>query len=1033
MSFLGFPRVFCCYVGENVYICKIILRDTTGMKRFFYALLLMAAVPVATMGQADAKLISKAEGGDVRAMVLLGECYEQAAGVPQDSALALQWFQRAMNLGDGEAALRVSRYYRSGTLLPHDTARFLAIRREWAEKGLPNALAAMHVIYEFGIGVPVDSAKAWDYLQQSVKKGSEWGYQYLGTCYAVGDYGLTPDIKKAVSWWQKAFKKGNYQAVENLVIYYNDLKDYKTSWKYLEEALRWGEPSAYMRAARMYYLGQGVEMDERKAQELIAKAARLFPFDQMLAEAANIYMTCDDPELVDETKALGYLQQGVDQNGPACMNALANYYAQVQQDYGQAKGLYLRIAEMKDNPSAAGEACYRLAYYALSGLGGEENLSEAAEWLRRGADEYKDANCAHSLASLYEDENYLDDKTQAVYYYRRANALGDNTALSSLGQLYANNGNIDLAMACFQEMVDQGDPEGYRWMASATNRVDYLETGAKKGSADCAAILGSLYEQGNEELGIKQDVKKSERYYRQSGTSAANYRLGRMYLDGELGKQKPADIAKGLELVQKSAEEGYIDAIYLMGYCYETGSYVDSVDHVTALAYYIKLAQNDVPVGLFKLGLYSELGDGGLDQDSVMAVEYYRRAADLGNGLAMCYLGDFYRIGQYLPLDGEKAFEMYRAADSVEEVTGTYYMARSYLEGCGVAVDTAAAIPLLEKSAALGVGNAAYRLGKMYDYGQGGLVQNADSAMHYYLMGHRDGSADASYVIGRQLLREGYHSDAVEYLYTAAKRGSVDGMALFAVCLQQGVGMDADPVEAYEILQAAVARGNSATAYEQLGLALLQGLGCDEDEVLGKRYLDTAAQLGSVNAELYVGLCYLHGWGCLADTVAAIRHLERAADNGNIRSINELGDVYEEQEDFKNAVLYYEKGVAMGSLESYCNLGHCYEQGLGVVLNSQKAYELYQVAADKGYIRGYLSLAQCHLSGIYVEESVPEAMKWLEKAAEAGSPVAMYYLGSFYAEGAEGVARDVKKAKSWYKKAAEAGYVPAQAALERLK
>ncbi len=137
--------------------------------------------------------------------------------------------------------------------------------------------------------------------------------------------------------------------------------------------------------------------------------------------------------------------------------------------------------------------------------------------------------------------------------------------------------------------------------------------------------------------------------------------------------------------------------------------------------------------------------------------------------------------------------------------------------------------------------------------------------------------------------------------------------------------------------------------------------------------------------------------------------------------------------DFKNAVLYYEKAVTMGSLEGYCNLGYCYEQGEGVVLNSKKAYELYKYAADQGYTKGYMQMAHCYLNGIYVEESTAEALVWLTKAAENGDVTAMYYCGSIYENGAEGVKADAKKAKEWYKKAAAAGHTAAGAALSRMK
>jgi TPR repeat protein len=75
--------------------------------------------------------------------------------VQHDSTLALQWFRKAADLGDGEAWLRISKYHLHGTLMPKDTARYFAIRKEWADKGLPNGLAALGACYEYGIGCKI--------------------------------------------------------------------------------------------------------------------------------------------------------------------------------------------------------------------------------------------------------------------------------------------------------------------------------------------------------------------------------------------------------------------------------------------------------------------------------------------------------------------------------------------------------------------------------------------------------------------------------------------------------------------------------------------------------------------------------------------------------------------------------------------------------------------------------------------------------------------------------------------------------------
>jgi len=54
------------------------------MKKTLFSFFLLALLPVLSFAQADQKLINKAQQGDTKAMVLLGECYENGAGVDID-------------------------------------------------------------------------------------------------------------------------------------------------------------------------------------------------------------------------------------------------------------------------------------------------------------------------------------------------------------------------------------------------------------------------------------------------------------------------------------------------------------------------------------------------------------------------------------------------------------------------------------------------------------------------------------------------------------------------------------------------------------------------------------------------------------------------------------------------------------------------------------------------------------------------------------------------------------------------------------
>lgn len=992
------------------------------MKRTYFLFLLVAMLPALSHAQADDKLKAAAVNGDTKSMILLGKCYENGAGVEVDSSQAFSWFQKAANKGDGDAWILVSSYYLEGVYAPKDTARYLQIRKEWAGKGLPEGLAALGRAYVNGYGVEVDSVKALELFQQAASKGSASACVALATAYRYGMFKLPKDDKMFLKYAQLAWNQKEYYAGGLMADYYFQNNEYKKGWKYLNEAVKWGDVPSKMLSVQSYFYGvNGVKEDEQKAIRMMTEIVSSIQYEQTLQYAGVFLMQARDTALVDTAKALEYWLMGAERKYGSCCLYLAEHYIIVQ-DYEKAYEYAMLAQQYDDSDETGGHACRLLGAMYIDGLGVDCDTLKGLQWYATGVEKYASSECAF-LVALYHEWN--DNVRDAAHYYEKADEFGHKDALVYLGKLYARHGDYKNASACFQKAIEKGNTDGYYWMSVLTDDADYLNVGYKNGNVLCAEALGSL-------ASGKPDYKKAKSYFLEAGSPSALYKLGLLYLEGCFGKNEKQNVKTGLDYVRKSAEDGDVEAIYFLGYCYETGQFVDSVDHVKAVELFKLLADNGISDGQFKMGLYYETGDGGIVADSMKAVEYYQLAADQGHGMAMCYLADFYRIGQFLPLDKQKAFDYYMKAHEAGSETGTYYVGRSYLEGCGVEIDSVAAIPYLRQAAAQDVGNAAYYMAEFYNYGYASVEPNADSAIAYYLKAHENGNADASYYIGIQLLKEDMYEAAVSYLAQAVRANHPKAIVKYALCVQQGVGVQADPADAVEMLHYVVRNFGDEEAYESLGLAYLQGVGVIEDEAVGKAYLDTAAHKGRANSQYVLAMCYLNGWGCVVDTNDAIHYLEMAAKQGHIRSINALGDYYESCQDYKSAVAYYTQAVELGSLEGYCNLGYCYQEGQGVLLNSQKAFEYYKIAADHGYVRGMLLVAESYLNGIYVGKNVPQAIVWLEKAAQSGNMQAMYHLGSIYAEGDEGVEVDLKLAKSWFKKSAELGYAPAEIALERL-
>jgi TPR repeat protein len=114
---------------------------------------------------------------------------------------------------------------------------------------------------------------------------------------------------------------------------------------------------------------------------------------------------------------------------------------------------------------------------------------------------------------------------------------------------------------------------------------------------------------------------------------------------------------------------------------------------------------------------------------------------------------------------------------------------------------------------------------------------------------------------------------------------------------------------------------------------------------------------------------------------------------------------------------------------SFFLLGVFYHFGIGINVDKQKAFDLYQKAANSENIFGILSLGYCYNNGIGTRVNKQKAFELYQKAANLGNYLAQYHLALMYENG-KGVKRDIIQAINWYKKSADQGYQVALNALE---
>ncbi len=191
--------------------------------------------------------------------------------------------------------------------------------------------------------------------------------------------------------------------------------------------------------------------------------------------------------------------------------------------------------------------------------------------------------------------------------------------------------------------------------------------------------------------------------------------------------------------------------------------------------------------------------DIGDSVESVQAVGYYRKAAELGNVEAQFLLAKWYDKGEGVPQNREKALFWYRKAVeksssfSMESQKAKFILGRAYETGDGVVQDKGQAFEWYRKAAqgsgsgfvGRGNGDAAFALWRMYDTGDG-VPQDKEKALYWLQQAEKLGHDEAEFRLGRAYeTGNGVPQDKVRalklYGWLASSYGGVAGDAMFAL------------------------------------------------------------------------------------------------------------------------------------------------------------------------------------------------------------------------------------------------------------
>lgn len=201
-----------------------------------------AATDAGDIAQALALYEQAVTEGQASGAAQLARLYmEGGEGLAPDYALAMDWAQKASDMGDGRGLLYLGKIWMEGLGVTADLDKAAAyFTQADAGRDIKAARYLGLIATEKG-----NEAASAEWFAKGAESGDITSQYYLGRAYELG-LGVTQDYDKAMTWYEASAKRGDIIASDGMV----------------------GMASLYER-------GEGVERDRRRAVALYQQAADL--------------------------------------------------------------------------------------------------------------------------------------------------------------------------------------------------------------------------------------------------------------------------------------------------------------------------------------------------------------------------------------------------------------------------------------------------------------------------------------------------------------------------------------------------------------------------------------------------------------------------------------------------------------------------------------------------------------------------------------------------------------------------------------
>ncbi|MBB3017789.1 hypothetical protein FHR70_000829 [Microvirga lupini] len=768
-------------------------------------------------------LFQEARQGSAEAARTLADHYRTTGDGPERLSAAIEWYQRAIELGDAEAALRLGRL----RLDPKSPLRQPQEARTAFEKAAERgSVEAAMILAEdpyngAALGVQNDTAERWlnraidTKAPRALVLAAEIRSQYGNEGRAAAKTLLLEALQRADDDVTALLALGRHVRDGVLID-----RDVPLALKLFDRASISDNTAAYYEFARTVLSHQDVATGEmiHSAIDRLRTAAERGHVKAAITMGDALLHGHGVPE--SQAAAMEWYRRAAESGSPVAYIRLGDVYV------GRSAGLEApRALEWYRKAAEANSAIamVRLGKMFNEGRGVPQDQALAATWFSRAA-AAGSGSAMVELSSLYSRAGGPGHFNLARDALEKAIRAGDARAPIALAKLYLVRGERALAEMTLKRSADSGSAEAAlslaelylsgsatadqqsaarRWLAFAekgmakeddqASRIasmylrlpdpasiehgsSALEALVRKNDAEAMTLLATALLQGT---GLQRDPVRAEALFRraiQLGHDGARFILAKAYRDGD-GMQR--DPARAFALYREiySEEPGDTKIQIALGDAYARGEGV-ALDRRLAAEFYAQAARQGDPDGQVRLGT-AYLYGGGVERDSQKSDYWFSRAGDAGVIEAKVQLGSAKLSGLAAAVDAEGAFASYLRAAEAGSQPAMIEVARALMKGFGTLADPALAKMWLERAAGLGSPEAMFELYRLHDLGAKPNVREAErwlrqaaqsghaAAMYRLAVRYQQGTSDQDKAVAREWLEKAAqagHSQAAKAL-----------------------------------------------------------------------------------------------------------------------------------------------------------------------------------------------------------------------------------------------------------------------------